>query len=225
MLVFASGYNIFFEFLIPPDFVDVALLAPRMIGQGVRDHYLNGEGFPSLVAVDQDASGKALERVLALAKGIGSTRMGAILSSFEEETVIDLFSEHLGGLYAIRRSFEVLSEAGYNPEAILLELYASGEEIAIAKAARDQGLWGQITLHSRTSQYGQEVTARLTPEAEERAKDRLRGIIDHIRSGAFAKDWQAEQDNGYATLNQVRAQNLKHPMIQAEEALYRILKR
>jgi ketol-acid reductoisomerase len=196
-----------------------------MIGKGVRDHYLNGEGFPSLVAVAQNATGEALERTLALAKGIGSTRMGAILSSFEEETVIDLFSEHLGGLYAIRRSFDVLIEAGYNPEAILLELYASGEGIAIAKATRDLGLWGQITLHSRTSQYGQEVTARLTPEAEEGAKERLRGIVEHIRSGTFAQEWQAEQEQGYASLDRIRAENLSHPMIQAEESLYRILKR
>ncbi len=225
VLVFASGYNVHFAHLRPPDFVDVVLLAPRMIGRGVRDTYLSGEGFPSLVAVHQDASGEALQRTLALAKGIGSTKMGVIMSSFEEETIVDLFSEQIGGLYAIRRCYEALVEAGCTPETVLLELYASGEGIEIARAYRDLGLWEQITLHSRTSQYGQEVTSRLTPDDDNVERQRLRRVIEHIRSGEFAREWESEQENGFPEFDRVRRQNLAHPMIKAERELYRILGR
>lgn len=225
VLVFASGYNIHFGHLRPPDFVDVIMIAPRMIGKGVRETYLNGESFPSLIAVHQDGSGQALERTLALSKGIGSTKMGVIMSSFEEETIVDLFSEQIGGLYAIRRSYEALVEAGCAPETVLLELYASGEGIEIARAYRDLGLWEQITLHSRTSQYGQEVTSLMTPDENEGERRRLRRVIEHIRSGAFDKEWQAEQEEGFSAFDSVRRNNMEHPMVKAERELYRILGR
>jgi ketol-acid reductoisomerase len=225
VLVFASGYNIHFKHLRPPDFVDVILIAPRMIGKGVRDTFLSGEGFPSLIAVHQDASGQGLERTLALSKGIGSTKMGIIVSSFEEETIVDLFSEQIGGLYAIRRYFEALVEAGCGPEVVLLELYASGEGIATARAYRDLGLWEQITLHSRTSQYGQEVTSRVSPEEESAERQRIGRVIEHIRSGAFAREWKTEQESGFEQFGRIRQENLAHPMIVAERELYRILGR
>ena len=140
MLVFASGYNIAFDLLQPAPDVDVVMIAPRMIGAGVRETYLSGDGFPSLVAVHQDATGVAWQRTLALCKGIGSTRMGVIESSFLEEATVDLFAEQVGYLYAVRRYCEVLVEAGCSPEAAMLEFYASGEGIETAKAYRDIGL-------------------------------------------------------------------------------------
>ena len=225
MLVFASGYNVHFKHIVPPAEVDVALIAPRMIGQGVRDHFLNGESFPSLIAVGQDATGRALDRTLALCKGIGSTKMGVFMSSFEEETVVDLFAEQVGGLYAIRRFYDALVGAGCSPEAVLLELYASGEGIATATAYRDLGLWEQITLHSRTSQYGQEVTARLGPEEQKGEMERLSAIIEHIKDGGFAKSWSAEQAAGCSEFEAVRDENLSHPMVQEERKLYRLLGR
>jgi ketol-acid reductoisomerase len=225
MLVFASGYNIFFGFLQPSPTIDVVMLAPRMIGHGVRSTYLEGQGFPSLIAVAQDASGQAFERLLALSKGIGTTRTGAILSSFEEETVVDLFSEHLSPLYAIRRNFEALVEAGYDPWVIILELYGSGEGVEINKAYVEQGLWGQITTHSRTSQFGQDVYGRLSPEAESAEKNRLHNIITHIKDGSFAKEWALEQQAGEPMLQRIRTENLQHPIIRAERELYRLLGR
>ncbi len=225
VLVFASGYNITYGFIQPPAEIDVVMLAPRMIGHGVRTTYLEGQGFPSLIAVEQDASGLALERTLALAKGIGSTRMGAIMSSFEEETVVDLFAEHLSPLYAIRRHFEALVEAGYDPWVILLEFYASGEGVETEKAYVEQGLWGQIATHSRTSQYGQEVTGRLSSEAEEAEHRRLQALIENIHSGQFAKDWTLEQQANEPVFRRIRQQNLAHPMVQAERELYKVLGR
>ena len=173
----------------------------------------------------QDASGEALARTLALSKGIGSTKMGVIMSSFEEETIVDLFAEHAGGLYAIRRYFEALVAAGCSPESVLLEFYASGEAIATARAYRDLGLWEQITVHSQTSQYGQEITSRLTAAEETAVRQRHQAMIEHIRNGEFAKEWKQEQEADYPNLKQVRAENLAHPMIVAERELYRRLGR
>ena len=225
MLVFASGYNITFGLIEPPSDIDVVLIAPRMIGAGVRDTYLSGEGFPSLVAVHQAATENAFQRMLALCEGIGSARMGVIESSFLEETTVDLFAEQVGFLYAVRRYCEVLVEAGCSPEAAMLEFYASGEIIETAKAYRDIGLWDQITLHSRTSQYGQEVTSRLSPEEEEAERDRLRAIISHIQDGSFAREWTAEQQAGFGEFNRVRALNMAHDMREAERNLYKVLGR
>lgn len=224
MLSFASGYNIFYNFISPPDYIDVVLLAPRMIGQGVRDTYVKGTGFPSLIAVHQDASGEARQRLLALAKGIGSTRMGAVESSFEEETVLDIFSEHQGRLYLIRLAYEVLVEAGFSPEAVILELYGSGESMAIAEAIVKHGLWGQQPLHSRTSQYGQEVVAKRYLD-EDKTKETYNNIINYIRNGGFAKEWYLEQQAGFPVFKRVREQNNHHPLVQAESELYKLLGR
>lgn len=225
MLVFASGYNIAFGLIQPPSDIDVVLIAPRMIGAGVRDTYLSGEGFPSLVAVHQSATETAFERMLALCEGIGSAKMGVIESSFLEETTVDLFAEQVGFLYAVRRYCEVLVEAGCSPEAAMLEFYASGEGIETARAYRDIGLWDQITLHSRTSQYGQEVTSRLSPEDEETERARLRAIISHIQDGSFAREWTAEQQAGFPEFNRVRDLNMAHEMREAERKLYKVLGR
>lgn len=225
MLVFASGYNIAFNLITPPPDVDVVLIAPRMIGAGVRETYLDGRGFPSLAAVHQAATDLAWERALALCRGIGSTRMGVIESSFLEEATVDLFAEQVGYLYAVRRCCEVLVEAGCSPEAAMLEFYASGELVETSKAYRDLGLWDQITLHSRTSQYGQEVTARLNEEDEEAERERLRGIIARIQDGTFARNWSAEQAAGFPEFDRVRSGNMAHPMRAAERRLYRVLGR
>ncbi len=225
MLVFASGYNITFGLIKAPSDIDVVLIAPRMIGAGVRDTFLSGEGFPSLIAVHHSATETAFGRMLALCEGIGSTRMGVIESSFLEETTVDLFAEQVGYLYAVRRYCEVLVEAGCSPEAAMLEFYASGEGIETAKAYRDIGLWEQITLHSRTSQYGQEVTSRLSPEEEETEGARLRAIISHIQDGSFAREWTAEQQAGFPEFNRVRALNMAHEVRASERKLYRVLGR
>jgi ketol-acid reductoisomerase len=223
-LNFASGYNIHFKFICPPPFVDVTLVAPRMIGKGVRDTFLRGVGFPSLIAVHQDFSGKALERTLAIAKGIGSTRMGVVLSSFEEETVVDLFTEQSGDVYFPRVMFDVLTAAGYSSEAVLLELYASGELSEMYAAARDMGMYNQLRLHSRTSQYGQQVTSLKFLNLEA-MRNSLKKVIDHIQSGEFAQEWHKEYEEGLPNLVKKTNENLQDPMQQAENRLYRLLGR
>ncbi|HWE63381.1 MAG TPA: ketol-acid reductoisomerase [Chloroflexota bacterium] len=225
LVILASGYNLYYRFITPSPSIDVAMVAPRMVGTGVRETYIRGEGFPSLFSVEHDHSGHAFEVALAYAKGIGSTRAGVFLSSAEEETVCDLFNEHFGYLYELRRAYEVLTEAGYSPEAALLEFYASGEEMELARAHAYMGLFHQLVLHSQTSQYGQLVTGKLAPEHEEAEKGRLREMIDNIRNGGFAREWTLEQQTGLPTFRRAQQEGLSHPMIEEERKLFTVLNR
>jgi ketol-acid reductoisomerase len=224
-LVFASGFNIYYGFIQPPENVDVVMVAPEMIGVGVRENFLNGKGYATLIGVDQDASGQAWEIALAVAKASGSTNMGAIRSSFEEETLIDLMYEHSGILYHIRRVISVLIEAGVSPEAAIVGFYASGEEARLAQAYADIGLWHQLPLHSTTSQYGQEVTSEMRPEEEAMETERLQRIVRNIMDGTFAKAWKLEQQAGFPTWHRKHQQNMNHPVIKAERELYKRLGR
>lgn len=218
-VVVASGYNVTYGFIRVPPAIDLLMIAPRMIGTGVRNGYVEGRGFPSLVSVEQDASGKAQERLLALSKAVGTLRGGAVASNCDEETLCDLFNEHFGYVYALRRAYELLVEAGASPEAALLEFWASGEEMELARVHMTHGLFHQLLLHSQVSQYGQEVTSRLSPEDEERERGRLRQIITHIKDGSFARDWALEQQAGMPVWRRVRFENHSHPMIKEEERL------
>lgn len=223
-IVVASGYNLTYGFLHYPPDVDVIMIAPRMIGTGVRNNFLSGSGFPSLVSVEQDASGRAKTVMLALCKGIGTLTGGAVDSSADEETLCDLFNEHFGYVYSLRRAYEELVAAGASPEAALLEFWASGEEMELARVHMTHGLFHQLVLHSQTSQYGQEVTARLTSEEEEIERKRLRRLIANIKDGTFAKAWALEQQADYPIWHSVRKANMSHPMIAEEERLLRALK-
>ena len=224
VLNFSHGYNIHYKRIVPPADVDVILIGPRMIGQYVRETFLNGTGYPSLVAIDQDASGNAKNIMLALSRGIGSTKMGVIESSFREETEIDLFSEQSGDFYVLKNMFEALVEAGYDRDVILMEMYASGELSEIFAAARDIGLAHQLKLHSRTSQYGQVVTARKFAD-ESAIKQQFTDVINHIKNGEFAKEWAAEESSGYKQLIDNTNEILQHPMQQAENRVYKLLGR
>ncbi|HZS87175.1 MAG TPA: ketol-acid reductoisomerase [Chloroflexota bacterium] len=225
MLILASGYNLYYRSIDLPPMADVAMIAPRMIGTGVRETYLSGEGFPSLLSVEQDHTGQALPLALAYARGIGSTRAGVFLSSAEEETVCDLFNEHFGYVYALRRAYEVLTEAGYSPEAVLLEFYASGEEMELARAHAYMGLFHQLVLHSQTSQYGQLVTGKPAPDYDAAEKARLRALIDNIRDGRFAREWKQERESGLPAFLRAQQEALSHPMIAEERRLFEALKR
>ncbi|MBL6945063.1 MAG: ketol-acid reductoisomerase [Rhodospirillales bacterium] len=224
-LVFASGYNIYFEKIVPQEDVDVLMVAPRMIGRGVRDTFIEGVGFPSLVAVGQDATGQAQQRMVALSKAIGSTKMGAIESSFKEETIVDLFNEQWGFVHAVRRGFEVLTEAGCSPESVILELYGSGELLEFGRYVRDIGIFHQLKLHSRTSQFGQAVVGCPAPDAEEADKDRMRALVASIRDGDFAARWTKVQENGGAELDAAFEKAWTYPLVQEEQKLYKKLGR
>jgi ketol-acid reductoisomerase len=125
----------------------------------------------------------------------------------------------------LRRAYEVLVEAGYSPEAALLEFYVSGEEAELARAHAFMGLFHQLTLHSQTSQYGQLVTGKPTVEHDRAEKVRLHGVIEGIRSGKFAKDWASEQQAGLPMFRRAEREGLTHPMITEEKKLFAALNR
>jgi ketol-acid reductoisomerase len=222
-VVIASGYNVTYGYLSVPADMDLLMLAPRMIGTGVRNNYVSGEGFPSLLAVHQDATNTAWPRLLALAGAVGTLRRGAVESTCDEETLCDLFNEHFGYVYALRRAYEVLVEAGASPEAALLEFWASGEEMELARVHMTHGLFHQLDLHSQTSQYGQEVTARLSEADEAAERQRLRRLIARIKDGTFARDWALEQQAGNPVWNRVRLENRSSSLVEEETRLLRAL--
>jgi ketol-acid reductoisomerase len=189
-LVFASGYNIGFKFLKPPEDLDVLLIAPRMIGVGVREKYLRNEGFFSFIAVEQDASKKAKKILLALAKAIGTLKKGAVLISFRQETELDLFNEQAFGPAfgrVLLSSIYTLIEAGYPAEAVLIEMYMSGEMAYTYQKMAEIGLIKQVDFHSQTSQYGamsRGIRFRNLP-----LKLKMNKILNEIQSGEFTKEW------------------------------------
>jgi ketol-acid reductoisomerase len=215
---FASGYNVAFELVAPARALDVVLVAPRMIGPGVRDRYVEGRGFPSFVAVHQDATGRAKRRMLALAKGIGSTRAGCLELTMAQEAHLDLFTEQgFGPAFglALRQSIELLVEQGYPPEAVLMELYMSGELAYTAQRFVDTGLVAQMDFHSHTSQYGSMTRSARLMDLD--LRPRLLAALDDIRSGRFAAEWTEEQRNGLPLFNQMKAMREHIPLAQWEK--------
>jgi ketol-acid reductoisomerase len=207
LLDFASGYNIAFGLIRPPADVDVVMVAPRMIGPGVRDTYIDGRGFPSFVGVHQDASGEARQRMLALAKGLGSTRAGCIEMSFRDEACLDLFTEQgFGPAFGrvLTTAVETLVDAGFPPEAVLLELYLSGELAYTFEKIREVGLLRQMDFHSRTSQYGSITRSARFAHLAEPLRERMQEVLEDIRSGRFAEEWSGQQATAQETFAKIR---------------------
>ncbi|MBD3195823.1 MAG: ketol-acid reductoisomerase [Candidatus Lokiarchaeota archaeon] len=190
-IVFASGYNVGFDLLNLPENIDILLLAPRMIGVGVREKYLDGEGFFSFIAVHQDHSNNALQIILALSKGVGTLKKGAIEVTFKMEAELDLFNEQgFGPAFGrvLLSAIHTLIDAGYPPEAVLVEMYMSGEMSYTYQAMAKVGLVKQVNFHSQTSQYGsmsRGIRFRKLP-----LKPKMEEILEEIQSGEFTKEWE-----------------------------------
>jgi ketol-acid reductoisomerase len=215
---FASGYTIAFGAIAPPSNLDVVMIAPRMIGPGVRDRFVSGKGFPAFVGVHQDATGRAKARMLALARGIGATRAGCLDMTLAQEAHLDLFTEQGFGPMmgiALRQSIELLVEQGYPPEAVVMEIFASGELGYAFQRAADTGLFAQNAFHSHTSQYGSMTRSARVMDID--LKPRLLQHLDDIRSGRFAAEWRAEQENGLALFNQMKEMARHHPLYAWEQ--------
>ncbi len=213
----SHGFNFYFETIKPREDLDVIMVAPKMIGEFVRSHYVDGTGFASLVAVHRDASGQALALALALAKAMGGATKGAWVSTFEEETVTDLFGEQAGGASALRSTlfaFETLVEAGYDPDIVALELYASGELADDMRAVSRDGMLNSLFLHSSASRYGQLSRAERMIPIE--AKETLRAVLADIRSGAFATELSEVADGGYQRVSDLLAEYGSHPLFRSE---------
>jgi len=218
-LVVASGYNVAFQLFDLPDSIDVIMVAPRMIGAGVRERYLSGEPYPCFISVERDISGNAFKLALSIARGIGATRGGAILSSAREEAALDLFSEQAIWPFimsAFRAAYSVLHDAGFSDEAILYEMYLSKEPAEVFDRIAEQGLFGQLTLHSHTSQYGQ-LRALLADNGTTLYEKFKRVLEDDILSGRFAHEWSDVQADGLEHLEQMRTQALASDLARADE--------
>jgi ketol-acid reductoisomerase len=203
-LMFAHGFNIRFDQIQPPDFVDVSMVAPKAPGHRVRELYQEGAGTPALVAVAQDASGHAKEQALAYARALGCTRAGVIETTFAEETETDLFGEQVvlcGGVTAlIKAGFETLVKAGYQPEIAYFEVL---HELKLIVDLIYQGgmsyMWYSV---SDTAEHGGYTGGeRLITEE---TKGEMKRMLDEIQSGAYAKKWIAENQAGRPWFNHAR---------------------
>jgi ketol-acid reductoisomerase len=220
---FASGYAIAYGLVTPPAEVDVLLFAPRMLGDEVRRAYETGAGFWSCVSVEQDATGKAHDRVLALAQAAGSLRRGAMELSAAQEATLDLFVEQTVGPVlgaAFMTAFEVGVDAGLPPEAIVLELYMSGELGRTLQAFADAGFFRSVHGHGLTAAFGGFKGSLLVDrEAMGRA---FRDTVADITSGRFARAFQEEQAAGYPTMAAIRAiTDGDNPITEAEDRVRR----
>jgi ketol-acid reductoisomerase len=224
-LNFASGYNIAFGHIRPPQEVDVIMVAPRMFGQGLWNLFVEGKGAPCFVDVHQDASGSAWDDCLALAKAIGCTRAGALRVSMEHETWMDLLAEQgiwplLMGVFL--SAYELQVEAGIPPEAVLLEMYVSKEPAEIMDRIAEVGLFEQLDLHSRTSRYGQ--LTRLDELDRSGIQAFLREALEErIRTGRFDKEWTQTQESEEPVLERLLERACEHPIVEAEVRLREML--
>jgi len=211
-LFFAHGFSIHFDFIKPPEYVDVAMVAPKGPGHLVRRQYVEGSGVPTLVAVDQDASGDAFALALSYAHGIGGTRAGVIETTFKDETETDLFGEQVilcGGVDSlIQASFETLIEAGYEPEMAYFEVLH--ELKLIVDLLWEGGIEWMRHSVSDTAEYGDVTRGPRIVTTE--TKVEMRKILDEIQSGDFAREWMAEYEAGSPNLNAARAAIAGHPV-------------
>ena len=195
-LMFAHGFNIHFGQIVPPDEVDVSMIAPKAPGHRVRELFTEGVGVPALVAVHQDASGKALETALAYAKALGCLKAGVIETTFKEETESDLFGEQAvlcGGVSElIRAGFETLVESGYAPEIAYFECLH--ELKLIVDLIQEGGLGYMRFSVSDTAEYGDYT--RGPRIVNEQTRQEMRKILAEVQSGQFAREWIEENKSG-----------------------------
>lgn len=225
-LSFASGYNVHFNLIRAPEQVDVIMVAPRTIGRQVRAAYLEGSGVNADVDVHQDATGKAWDVALALAKGIGSTRVGVFHTSFAVETELDLFSEQAlwpAIFESLLTAYEVLIEKGYPKEAVALELYASAEPADIFLQMSRQGILEQLKFHSPTAQYGMLSHRKGSTGGTEQLRKTMENALEYIRNGSFAREWAKEQRDSYANLERLRKEAFQHAITEADKSVRELL--
>lgn len=211
-LAFAHGFNIHFDQIIPPTDVDVFMVAPKGPGHLVRRVFTEGQGVPCLIAVHQDATGKAYDLGLAYAKGIGGTRAGVLATTFREETETDLFGEQAvlcGGVTAlITAGFETLVEAGYEPESAYFE--CMHEMKLIVDLMYEGGMAKMRHSVSDTAEYGDYVTGKRI--ITEETKKEMRKVLTEIQDGTFANKWLLENQANRPSFNAMRKRAVNHPI-------------
>jgi len=165
-----------------------------------------------------------MDMCLAISKAIGTTKMGALESNFEEEVLIDLFEEHQPGLYALRAMYTALVEAGCSPEAVMLDLYASGEGVKFAEYGRDLGAFERMKRTSNTAQFGHLVWSKQYFD-EEKTLEGMRAMLANIKDGSFIEALKAERSKNSKAIDEIWKDNNAHELIEKEHELYQLLGR
>ena len=211
-LMFAHGFNIHYKAIVPPNNVDVSMVAPKAPGHRMREVFIKDSGVPGLLAIHNDASGKAKEIALAYSKGVGCTRAGVLNTTFKEETETDLFGEQTilcGGVTAlIKAGFETLIEAGYQPESAYFE--CMHELKLIVDLLYQGGMEYMRYSVSDTAEYGDYSRGPMVIDSS--VKEKMKDVLKSIQDGSFAREWIAENDEGRARFNQLRKSNAQHPI-------------
>ena len=209
---FAHGFNIHYQQIVPPDFVNVFMIAPKGPGHLVRRTYVEGNGVPCLIAVHQDPSGDSKDVALAWTKALGGTRAGAIETSFKDETETDLFGEQAvlcgGSAELIKAGFETLVEGGYPPELayfeclhemkLIVDLYYEGGLSRMNYSVSDTAEYGGMTRGSRI------IT--------ENTRNEMKKILDDVQNGKFAREWIEENEKGQPVMEKLRQDTKNHPI-------------
>jgi ketol-acid reductoisomerase len=210
LLLFGHGFSIHYEQIAPPPEVDVALVAPKGPGHLVRRQFLEGSGVPALVAVQQDATGNALQMALAYGKGIGATRGGVIETTFKDETETDLFGEQsvlCGGVTElVRAGYETLVDAGYDERLAYFE--CMHELKLIVDLMYEKGIAGMRYSISNTAEYGD--MTRGNRVIGEPTREAMKKILADIQSGDFAREWIAENRAGQENFKRMREEQSRH---------------
>lgn len=213
MLMFAHGFNIHYGCIVPPAYVDIAMIAPKGPGHTVRNEYILGRGVPCLIAVEQNASGRALDIALAYALAIGGARAGVLETTFRTETETDLFGEQAvlcGGICALMQAgFETLVEAGYDPKNAYFECIH--EMKLIVDLIHQSGFSGMRSSISNTAEYGDYITGPKIITKE--TKEAMKKILVEIQDGTFAKDYLLDMSSSSSQVHfkTMRQQAAEHP--------------
>ncbi|MDO8615971.1 MAG: ketol-acid reductoisomerase [Dehalococcoidia bacterium] len=212
MIMFAHGFNIHFNQIVPPPDVDVTMIAPKAPGHRMREMFVNGIGVPALIAVHQNATENAQQLALAYGKGVGCTKAGVIETTFDEETETDLFGEQVvlcGGVTAlVKTAFEILVQAGYQPEIAYFE--CMHELKLLVDLMHEGGMTYMRYSISDTAEYGDYT--RGPKVIDDHVRQSMKQILANIRSGAFAREWIIENQAGRPSFLALRRQNAEHPI-------------
>ena len=209
-VVFACGFSVYFQLVVPPDFVDVILVAPHAPGRVMRELFIAGKGVPAFIAVHQDTEGKAKKTALAYAKAIGCTKAGVFETTFKDEAIGDLFGEQVvlcGGLSELLRTgFDVLVESGLPPENAYLECVHQLDYIV--STIKSHGIAGMFDRISKTAEFGSYISGRRI--ISQQTKKKMQCILGEIRNGKFAKTWMKEYENGMRKFSKMKKQAADH---------------
>ena len=223
VLLFSHGYNIHYQEIVPPHFVDVIMVAPSGPGYSVRKEYVEGRGVPTLIAVKQDITGKAKDVAISYSKAIGGTRSCCFESTFKQETETDLFGEQivLTGIIPkiISESFKVLLEAGYSPTVSWFVTFYEVRQIA--ELLSKTGIEEFYKAVSDTAEYGgMSVSNKLVNDD---FKSEIKSALDFIKSGDFHREWKKESDSDYPRLSKLRSEQSSSPINEITKKMLDIL--